>query len=114
MNSAANALSMTEIAQRCLIRPVDEPAWQEFVRRFHSTIVASVSQAYQFKMPNNKTDDERSYEKTIDDLVQAVYRRLVENRSQALSCFEAYKSDSIYQYIAIISYKSVFTYARAH
>ena len=114
MNSAANSWPMIEVVKRCLRRPADEMAWQEFVYRFHPTIVASVSKAYQYTRPKNRTHNGQSYEKTIDDLVQAVYLRLVESRSQALDCFEADESSSIYQYVAIISYRSVFNYVRAH
>ena len=114
MKTSASNWPIAEVVRRCLNRPADESAWQEFVRRLHPTIVESVSKAYRFKMSGNGAGTAQSYEKIIDHLVQAVYIRLVESHSQALARFDADHLDSIYQYVALICYRSVFNYARAH
>lgn len=100
--------------KRCAKRPADKTAWEEFIRRFHPLIVASVSKAYEEKRLGKAVPQSLQYEKAIDDLVEAVYQRLVENRSEALNWFEANQTDSIYRYVSIISYKSVFNYTEVH
>ena len=114
MDLVASNRPTAELVKRCSRRPADDLAWQEFVRRYHSTIVASVSKAYQYKIPNKGARAMQSSRNTIDDLVQKVYFRLVESRSQALNCFEADQPGSIYHYVAIISYRIVFSHNRAH
>jgi DNA-directed RNA polymerase specialized sigma24 family protein len=101
-----------EVFERCLQRPADELAWQEFVRRFHGTIRASVTRAYRHKTEDKALRKLRLTEKTIDDLVQAVYCRLAENRSQLLKQFDPDQPGSIYRYLALISYRVVFNYFR--
>lgn len=101
-----------EIFERCLQRPADELAWQEFVRRFHRTIRASVTRAYWHKAEGEARRDLHLIEKTMDELVQAVYRRLAENRSQLLKQFDPDQPGSIYRYLALISYRVVFNHFR--
>lgn len=52
------------------------------------------------------------YEKTIDDLVQVVYCRLVESRSQLLRQMDLSEHGIIYRYLAVISYRVVFDHFR--
>jgi DNA-directed RNA polymerase specialized sigma24 family protein len=114
MDLVASNWPTAELVKRCSRRPADDLAWQEFVRRFHSTIVASVSTAYQYKLTNKGARATGSSRTSIDDLVQKVYCRLVEGRSHTLNCFEADQPGSIYDYVAIISYRIVFSHTRAH
>jgi DNA-directed RNA polymerase specialized sigma24 family protein len=112
MDLAAKNWPVAELMKHCSRRPAEEAAWQEFVSRFHSTIVSSVTKAYRYKMGDGAAYILQSPEKVIDDLVQAVYFRLVEGRSKALKCFEADQPGSIYQYLGIISCRTVFNYVR--
>ena len=114
MDLVASNWPTAELVKRCSKRPADDIAWEEFVRRFHSTIVTSVSKAYQYKITNKEARAMQSSRNTIDDLVQKVYCRLIEGRSHALNCFEAEQPGSIYLYVAIISYRIVFSHNRAH
>jgi hypothetical protein len=102
-----------EVFERCLQRPADEIAWQEFVRRFHMTIRTSVTRAYWHKAEGESPRNLRQTENAIDEMVQAVYRRLAENRSHLLKQFDPDQPGSIYRYLALISYRVVFNHFRA-
>jgi DNA-directed RNA polymerase specialized sigma24 family protein len=112
MNPLASGWPTVEIIERCSRRPADEIAWQEFVRRFHLTIRGSVMRAYRYKAEDEASRNLPMFEKTIDDLVQAVYCRLIESRGQVLKQFDLNQPDFIYRYLAIISYRVVFNHFR--
>jgi hypothetical protein len=112
MNSLASGWPITEIFDRCQKRPADEVAWEEFVRRFHLTVRAGVIRAYKHKMGGEPINNLHLSEKTIDELIQAVYCRLIEHRSKVLKEFDLNYPGSIYRYLTIISYRVVFTHFR--
>lgn len=112
MNSLASGWPISEIFDRCSKRPADEHAWEEFVRRFHLTVRASVTRAYKHKASDDAISNLVLFEKTIDELTQAVYCRLVERRSHALKRFDLNHPDSIYSYLTLISYRVVFSHFR--
>jgi hypothetical protein len=114
MNSLASGWPITEVFDRCSRRPADEPAWEEFVRRFHITVRASVTRAYRHKAKDEAIGNSNLSEKTIDDLTQAVYCRLVERRSQVLKRFDLNRPGSTYVYLTIVSYRVVFNHFRGH
>lgn len=103
MSSDASQWTVVELLARCTCQPVDEAAWEEFVRRFHQTIRSSVMRTFH-RMAKGEADrlpqfpDEHS-----EDLVQSVYAKLVEDNMRALRQFEGSHDDSIYQYLVIIS-----------
>jgi hypothetical protein len=110
MNWLASDWPNVEVFERCLQRPADELAWQEFVRRFHLTIRSSVTRAYRHKARDEASGNLFSLEKTIDDLVHAVYCRLAANHSRALRQFDPDEPGSVYRYLALISYRVVFNH----
>ena len=112
MNLSASSWPTVEVIERCSKRPADEMAWEEFVRRFHLTITASVMKAYRHKARDEASRDLPLPEKTIDDLVQQVYGRLVESRGQMLKQFDPGRPDFIYRYLAVIAYRVVFNHLR--
>ena len=112
MKPSASAWPTVEIIERCSKRPADEIAWEEFVRRFHLTIKGSVTRAYQHKALDEAGLNLFLFEKTIDDLVQEVYIRLVESRGQLLKQFDLTHPGFIYRYLSIISYRVVFNHFR--
>jgi RNA polymerase sigma factor (sigma-70 family) len=101
--SVAVQLTVHELLKRCMQRPPDEDAWREFVQRYHPTIRASVAKA--FRIRANQESDRRAQfpEDSIEDLVQAVYVRVVEEGTRALGRFEGQHENSIFQYLGIIS-----------
>jgi RNA polymerase sigma factor (sigma-70 family) len=94
------------------VRPADEVAWEEFVRRFHGAIRINVQKTFARKAREELDRKEQFPEDAVEDLVQAVYFRLIEDRSRALIKFEGEHLNSIYQYLAMISVNVVRDYFR--
>jgi hypothetical protein len=102
----------TKLIDRCSRRPADERAWQEFVRRFHLTIQGSVVKAFNSRAEGIRGNGGLQLgEELKDDLVQSVYRRLVENRSRLLKRFRGQPS-SFCGLLAIVSVNVVSSYLR--
>lgn len=114
---AAVALTVYDLLERCVKRPPDEDAWQEFVHRYHPAIKASVAKTFR-QRASQETDRRAQFpDDLIEDLVQAVYVRLVEEGNRALDRFEGTHENSIFQYLGIISMNVVrdhFREAKAH
>ncbi|PYP90329.1 MAG: hypothetical protein DMF61_01075 [Blastocatellia bacterium AA13] len=102
MDSLPSEWTVTELLRRCAVRPVDDAAWAEFLKRYHSTIRMHVSRTFHSR---GKDQDRRQQfsEDSIEDLVQLVYYRLIGESSIALKRFEGAYENSIYQYLAMIS-----------
>src|SRR5262245_45528853 len=94
-----NEWSVAELVERCSHRPPDESAWEEFVRRYHSTIRANVQKTFHRKAREEADRRPQFPDDVVEDLVQAVYIRLVEDRSRALDRFQGQHDNSIYQYL---------------
>lgn len=105
-------LGVAELIARCSVRPVDEQAWQEFVRRYHTAIRTTVLKTFRNKLREEIERREQFPDDTGEDLVQSVYCRLIENRSQALRRFKGRHDNSIYQYLMMISINVVRDYFR--
>ena len=95
--------SVSSLLERCSGRPPDEEAWQEFVKRYHVTIRSNVIKTFHRKAKEESDRKPQFPEDMVEDLVQAVYMRLVEDRNRALARFEGEHENSIYQYLAMIS-----------
>jgi len=103
MHPVIQELGAAQLLARCSIRPIDEDAWQEFVRRYHNTIRTAVLKTFRGKSKEEIERREQFPDDMAEDLVQAVYCRLVDNRSQALQRFKGRHDNSIYQYLMMIS-----------
>jgi RNA polymerase sigma factor (sigma-70 family) len=103
MHPVIQELGAAQLLARCSGRPIDEEAWQEFVRRYHSTIRSAVLKTFRGKSREEVDRREQFPDDTAEDLVQAVYCRLVDNRSQALQRFKGGHDNSIYRYLMMIS-----------
>lgn len=88
-----------QLAARCSRRPAEEAAWQEFARRFHPLIRASVSKTLSL---NNAMNDD-----AVEELVQRVYRRLIEDGGIALKEVECTRADSMSKYLMLIAVRVV-------
>ena len=104
--------TVAELLKRCLLRPADETAWEEFVHRYHSTIRATVSRTFARKAREDREPRGNWSEDVVDDLVQSVYARLVDEKSHALEMFHGEFDQSIYKYLSIISVNVVLDYFR--
>ena len=103
VRSVAVQLTVHELLKRCLQRPPNEGAWREFVQRYHGAIKTSVAKTFHLRA-SQETDRRAQFpEDLIDDLVQVVYMRLVEEGNRALDRFEGEHENSIFQYLGIIS-----------
>jgi RNA polymerase sigma factor (sigma-70 family) len=96
-------LTLPRLIERCQQRPPDEAAWSEFVRRFDESIRAHVARTYRARASMEGERRPQFPDDLIEDLVQAVYLRLIEQDSRALGKFEGNRENSIYFYLGIIS-----------
>jgi RNA polymerase sigma factor (sigma-70 family) len=103
MPSALSELLVIELLKRCAERPIDEAAWQEFVRRYHHVIRTFVARTFHQKIRNDLDRRPQFPEDTIEDLTQTVYIKLINDEGSALERFEGEFDQSIYQYLAIIA-----------
>ena len=108
----ADELTVSELLERCSQRPPDEAAWKEFVRRYDLSIRASVAKTYRMRASQEADRRPQFPDDLIDDLVQAVYMRLVEEGNRALRHFEGTHENSIYNYLGIIAVNVVRDYFR--
>ena len=104
--------SVSHLLERCSGRPPDDEAWQEFVRRYHSTIRINVIKTFHRKAKEESDRKPQFPEDLVEDLVQAVYVRLVEDRKRALERFEGEHENSIFQYLGLIAINVVRDYFR--
>lgn len=103
MSSDASQWTVEDLLARCTSQPVDEEAWEEFVRRFHQPIRSSVMRTFH-RMAKGEMDRRPQFtDEHSEDLVQSVYAKLVEDDMRALRQFEGSHEDSIYQYLVMIS-----------
>ncbi|HJQ70005.1 MAG TPA: sigma-70 family RNA polymerase sigma factor [Blastocatellia bacterium] len=112
MSTPAREWTVAELLKRCSLRPPDEVAWQEFVRRYDHTIRLSVVKTFHRKAREEADRKPQFPEDLIEDLVQAVYMRLVEDHNRALERFEGEYANSIFQYLSMISINVVRDYFR--
>jgi RNA polymerase sigma factor (sigma-70 family) len=112
VRSVPNGLTVAELLKLCSKRPPDEAAWQEFVRRYNNTIRAHVVKTFHKKAREESDRKPQFPDDLIEDLVQAVYMRLVEDQNRALERFEGEYENSIFQYLGMISINVVRDYFR--
>jgi RNA polymerase sigma factor (sigma-70 family) len=103
MPSALSELTVIDLMKRCAARPIDEAAWQEFVCRYHATIRAFVLRTFNQRIHADFDLKQQFPDGTMEDLVQAVYVKLVNDGGTALGRFEGEYDNSIYQYLGIIA-----------
>ena len=104
--------SVPHLLERCSGRPPDDEAWKEFVRRYHTTIRINVIKTFHRKAKEESDRKPQFPEDLVEDLVQAVYIRLVEDRNRALERFEGEHENSIFQYLGMIAINVVRDYFR--
>lgn len=96
-------LTIAELLARCSERPADQSAWQEFVRRFNPVIRTSVAAAFRIKANHDPDRKTQFSDDLIEDLVQTVYMKLVENGGQVLERCKNLHDNSIYKYLKVIA-----------
>lgn len=96
-------LTTEVLVRRCRKRPPDEAAWQEFVRRYHSVITANVVNAFHAKASSEFERGPQFSRNSIDDLVQTVYFRLIEDNCRVLRAFRGELENSLPAYLTMIS-----------
>jgi len=101
--SVAVELTVHELLTQCMRRPPDEGAWREFVHRYHGAIRASVAKTFHLRASQESDRRAQFPDDLIEDLVQVVYVRLVEEGNRALDRFQGEHENSIFQYLGIIA-----------
>jgi len=96
-------LTTEVLVRRCRKRPPDEAAWREFVRRYHSTITVSVVNAFHAKAGLEFQRTPQFSQNSIDDLVQTVYFRLIDDDCRVLRAFRGELETSLPAYLTMIS-----------
>ncbi|HKV37644.1 MAG TPA: hypothetical protein VJX67_00415, partial [Blastocatellia bacterium] len=112
MQGSSKDWTVGELISRCSLRPVDELAWEEFVRRFHNVIKSTVGKTFRRRVRDETDRQEQFRDDATEDLIQTVYHRLLEDRSAALRRFGGAHDNSIYQYLMMISINVVRDYFR--
>src|SRR5882672_7491167 len=107
-----SGLTVVELLERCTARPVDLVAWQEFVRRFHWTIQSYVWRVVCLRIEDASGARPMPESRLIGELVDSVYRRLVENHFEALKLIDRNLVKSFDNYLLMISIKVVREYFR--
>lgn len=105
-------ITVGELLKKCSERPADQAAWDEFVRRYHVTIKSFVRRTYHQKARVDPEREPQFPEDMIEDLVQSVYMKLVEDGNSALKHFEGEHENSIFQYLGMISMNVVRDHVR--
>ena len=102
-HSTVSGLTVVELLDRCAGRPVDAVAWQEFVRRFDSTIRSSVCRVLSLQTESASSFDRTPDRSLMGELVDGVYRRLVENQCEALKLLDPSLVRSFDNYLLMIT-----------
>ena len=110
MRSFAQEWSAKQLIDRCSRRPAEEIAWQEFVRRFHPTIRASVSSVLARLIESDNGPKAGSIEDVVDELIEGVYSRLIEKDGACLKRARRGAADSMKSYLLLVSINVVRDY----
>jgi hypothetical protein len=105
MELRSHTVNFSALIQGCARRPAVEADWAEFVRLYHPTILGAVSFVLRARSDRQEAADEMR-----NDLVQAVYRKLIEQRSQLLVRMAGKTTESAHNYLAMISINVVRDY----
>jgi RNA polymerase sigma factor (sigma-70 family) len=109
MQHSAKDWTVRELLDSCV--KGDETGWQEFVRRYHSAIRSSVITT--FRRKTREADHWlQDPDVVVEDLIQTVYVRLIEDQGRALHHFEAQDERQIFQYLSMIAINVVRDYFR--
>lgn len=107
-----SGLTVVELLDRCTRRPVDAAAWQEFVRRFHWTIQSFVLRVVCLRMEEVSGTKSMPDRQLVGELVDTVYRKLVENHFEALRLLDRDLVKSFDNFLLMTSIKVVRDYFR--
>jgi RNA polymerase sigma-70 factor, ECF subfamily len=89
----------TDVAPDQLLRacagPSSRDAWEEFMRRYHSLILAAATRVSS-QWGSGASDQ-------IDDVVQEIYLGLCANQARILTSFEEDRPEAIYGYLKVVA-----------
>ena len=100
-------MSEGEMLSRCLLRPADRAAWQEFVRRYHKTIENSIRETLQRKL------GERFHESDVERLTTQVYQTLIEDHCQRLRQLQGDFIEALKPYLILIAINIALAHVRS-
>lgn len=102
------ALINSELIKRCLHRPTDEVAWQEFICRFTPIIRTTVEKSFQLKEKEGERTLKYNAE-MIEAVVQIVYYKITRDRCKALGMLNG---SGVKPYLRMVSIKTALDYLR--
>ncbi len=105
-------LSNIQLVQVCARDSRNEAAWEEFVNRFNQHIAISVIRVLRSNSDQLMSSDGLIPPDVINDLIQQVYVRLLDNDRQALKRFRGEHEKSIFAYLARLTTTVVLDYLR--
>lgn len=100
-------LNNIELIKRCAQEPFNRKVWAEFYNRFDERIWLVV---YRECNAKGIVKYDSQYREAIQDLVQDVYVRLIDDNCKALKNFVGASENSIYSYLGIIAKNVVNNY----
>lgn len=99
----ARELTVAELLSLCVAKPTDDNAWLEFLKRYDSVVRSSVFSTFHRRAKQETERRQQFPESVAEDLVQDVYKRLVEDDCRALKQFSGSSENSICAYLAMIA-----------
>lgn len=88
------------LVRQCAQYPEREALWQEFMRRFQEHLRAWALQA----LGTYDSKQTVHYREAVDDVVQDVYLKLLQNACQALRAFKGETEDALFGYLRVITH----------
>ncbi len=95
--------SNQELVSRLVDAGPEDPAWPEFVSRFHGWIRRITFRAYAVEAERSRGLDVGLPGEVVEDLTQEVFVRLIDGGRRALVHFEGRNENSIYTYLRMIA-----------
>lgn len=108
MAQVCHEWSPLKLLQECAQHPQDEARWAEFKRRFHEHLRGWALQA----LRRFEQKEIAHYREAVEDMVQNVYVRLVQNQAQALRAVKGRTDEEIFGYLRTITQHVVLNHLR--
>jgi len=96
-------LSNLDLVRHLVQAGPEDPAWLEFVSRYHERIRSIAHRAFLNEAQRNPSLDTGRASEIVEDLTQDVFVRLIDGDRRALSHFNGRSESSVYMYLHSIA-----------
>ncbi len=100
------ASSIFDLLKRCCQRPVDEQAWQEFVRRYHPLIQASAHKTLELRIAEFAFSPD-AFHSLIVQMTDSVYQRLIEEQCRELRAARCRNDEQMRRFLTMVTVRVV-------